>query len=130
MHPYTKELLDHCSDFSKNLLIETKDMYPFGAFISSSGQLHPLEMEFKKGIKNEIVINALHTYLTSEYKEGNILAYATVYEVDFQLSEQDSPQSAFAVDIESKYSDVPIYYFPFVINDEEVSFQAPFAVAR
>ncbi|MCT4581061.1 MAG: hypothetical protein N4A35_06550 [Flavobacteriales bacterium] len=132
MHNYTAELLNHCSEFAKELFEETADLYPFGAFISKVEQVHPLELEpeNKKSTKNGQVVDTLLNYLKPEFERKEILAYATVYEVTFQINEGEAPTNAFAVDIINSESEEPIFYYPYVIEDGLFIFEAPFAVKR
>ena len=131
MHIYTKELLEHCADFSKQLLKETKDLYPFGAFISKTGQLHPLELEKKNSIKNGEVVESLLKYLVSEMEQGEVLAYATTYEVQIKISEDSPISDAIAIEIVNVESEKePVFYIPYRINGDEVSFEEPFAVKK
>jgi len=132
MHQYTKELVDHCSDFSKELLHETKDFYPFGAFISKSEQVHPLELEpeDKDSTQNGQVVESLLKYLTSEFEKGEILAYATVFEVQFKIDDNSPKTDAFAIDIVNSETEEPIFYFPYARKNDEFSFKEPFAVKR
>jgi len=132
MNHYTKELIEHCSDFSKELLNETKDFYPFAAFVSKTGQIHPLELEpeDKNNTKNGQVIESLLKYLTSEVEKGEILAYATVFEVQFKLDDNSPKTDAFAVDVVNLESEEPIFYFPYTRKNDEFSFKEPFAVKR
>lgn len=132
MHKYTADLLNHCSEFAKELFEETGDLYPFGAFISKIEQVHPLELEpeNKKSTKNGQVVDNLLNYLIPEFQQKEILAYATVYEVTFQIKENEPPTNAFAVDIVNSQSEEPIFYYPYVIEDDLFIFEEPFAVRR
>lgn len=132
MHTYTKDLLEHCEEYAKELLKETLDFYPFGSFVSKAEQVHPLELEpeDKNSTKNGQVVESLLKYLTTEYEQKEVLAYATVYEVNYQL-EQDEPASqAFAIDITNSESEEPIFYFPYQVKGTSVVYQEPFAVKR
>ncbi len=132
MHKYTTDLITHCADFSKELLNETKDFYPFGAFISKIGQVHPLELEpeDKNSTQNGQVVNSLLKYLTTEFEKGEILAYATVYEVHFKLDDNSSKQDAFAIDIVNSESEEPVFYYPYTQKNDSFNFEEPFAVKR
>lgn len=132
MHNYTKELINHCSEFAKELFEETSDLYPFGAYISKIEQVHPLELEpeSKNSTKNGQVVDNLLNYLKPEFDKKEILAYATVYEVSFQLEEKQAPTNAFAIDIINSESEEPIFYYPYVIEDGLFIFEEPFAVKR
>lgn len=130
MQEYTKELLNHSSEYAKELLSETLDFYPFGAFISKAGQVHPLELEpeNKNSTKNGEVVDSLLKYLTAEFERGEILAYATVYEVQFQLEQDEPSTQAFAIKIVNSQSDEPIFYYPYEIKGTAISYDEPFAV--
>ncbi len=132
MQEYTKELIDHCSNFSKELLHETKDFYPFAAFISKTGQVHPLELEpeNKNSTKNGQVVEYLLKYLVEEFEKGEILAYATVFEVQFKIDADSPKMDAIAIDVVNSESEEPIFYYPYTRKNDEFSFKEPFAVRR
>lgn len=132
MHTYTKDLLDHCEEYAKELLKETLDFYPFGSFISKTEQVHPLELEpeDKNATKNGQVVDSLLKYLTAEFEQKEMLAYATVYEVQFQLNQDEPSSKAFAIDIVNSKSEEPIFYYPFQIKGTSIVYSEPFAVKR
>lgn len=130
MHQHTQELIDHCSEYAKKLLSETLDFYPFGAFVSKAEQIHPLELEpeDKNGTKNGEVVESLLKYLSSEYDKGEIIAYATVYEVQYQLEQDEPATNAIAIKIINKESNEPVFYYPYKVKGTSVVFESPFAV--
>lgn len=130
MHKFTADLLEHCEAFTKELLNETKDFYPFGAFVSKAEQVHPLELEpeNKNSTQNGQVVESLLKYLTNEYEAGEVIAYATVYEAQLKLAENEPEITAFAVEIINKESEEPTFYFPFEIKDNVVTYREMFAV--
>jgi hypothetical protein len=130
MHQHTLELIEHCSEYAKELLSETLDFYPFGAFVSKTGQVHPLELEpeNKNSTKNGEVVDSLLKYLITEFEKGEIIAYATVYEVEYQLNKDEPSNKAFAIKIINSASEEPMFYYPYSITGPSVDFKEPFAV--
>ncbi len=130
MHQHTQQLLDHCSEYAKELLSETLDLYPFGALVSKTEQVHPLELEpeNKNSTKNGEVVNSLLKYLITELEKGEIIAYATVYEEEYQLNKDEPTTKAFAVKIVNAELEEPMFYYPYTIKGTSVVFEEPFAV--
>ena len=48
MNTEIEDLMDHSIDYAQDLLDETLEFYPFGAWIDTKGGVHPLEFEFDK----------------------------------------------------------------------------------
>ncbi len=133
MDKVIQDILNHCEEYAKDLLNETKEFYPFGAFTDNSGQVHPLEFDVdKKNIpQNGKVINSLQRYCEGELEEGNILAYGLTYEVQLQIEENQPPIDAIAVDIvNTSEEDIPVFYFPFKVSEDKVEYDQGFAVKR
>lgn len=134
MSEYSKTIIDHSYDYAKELLEETKQCYPFGAFIDRAGQVHPLEfdVEGSKTIPdNETVRESLRKYCRTEYETGKILAWGLTYEASVVLKEGDEPIETLLMEIYSKEEDnLPYYHFPFKLTEDGVEFYEPFAVKR
>lgn len=134
MNTAVDKILDHSREYAKELLIDTGELYPFGAYIGVEGNAHPVEYEYDK--KNMptvgVVIEALSKYCETELKEGNILAYGLTYEASVQLEKDADFVDTFVIDITIKDgTDVPLYYYPYQISaNKTVTFDDPFAVKR
>ena len=46
MHEEIEKLIEHSFEYAQELIIDTKEFYPFGAYIDTIGNVHPLEFEF------------------------------------------------------------------------------------
>lgn len=127
----SKDLLDHCVEYAIDLLNETGEAYPFGGFIDTVGQVHPLEMEIDKKNIPTIgkVIEALSKYGEDELKEERIHAYAVTYEVAVAISE-DKSQDCIAIDIKHPSDPQPIFYLPFNKTEGQMEIGDVFAVER
>ena len=134
MSTHVQKILDHSSEYAKELLTETGELYPFGAFIGREGHVHPLEFDYdKKNMPtNEKVVETLTKYCREEMKEGKILAYGLTYEASVQLVEGGDFIETFTVDISTDEEErIPLYYYPYNIQEEgELVFGEPFAVKR
>ena len=135
MDKITQSIIDHSFEYAKDLLEDTGQCYPFGAFVDKDEVVHPLEFEItdKKNIpNNESVIWSLQKYCENEMAEGNIIAYGLTYEADVQLEEGAKSIETIAIDISNKEAETtPIYYFPYqIINEGNVKFGETFAVKR
>lgn len=134
MNTAVDKILEHSREYAKELLIDTGELYPFGAYIGLEGNAHPVEYEYDK--KNMptvgVVIEALSKYCETELKEGNILAYGLTYEASVQLEKDADFVDTFVIDITIKDgTDVPLYYYPYQISaNKTVTFDDPFAVKR
>lgn len=134
MNTAVDKILEHSREYAKELLIDTGELYPFGAYIGVEGNAHPVEYEYDK--KNMptvgVVIEALSKYCETELKEGNILAYGLTYEASVQLEKDADFVDTFVIDITIKDgTDVPLYYYPYQISaNKTVTFDDPFAVKR
>lgn len=135
MDTITKKIIDHSVEYAKNLLMDTGQCYPFGAFVDNAEIVHPLEFEItdKKNIpNNESVIWSLHKFCESEMKAGKIIAFGLTYEASVQL-EVDKPSiDTIIIDIVDRYdSDIPFFHYPFEkMDDSTINFGEPFAVKR
>jgi len=131
----TQKIIDHSFEYAKNLLEDTGQCYPFGAFVDNSGIVHPLEfvIEDKKNVpNNETVIGALKTYCETEFQEKRIKAYGLTYEASVQLEVGSENIDTIAIDMTDSTGEVlPVYYFPYTIKKEgTIEFGETFAVSR
>ena len=116
-----EKLLEHSVEYATNLLVETGESYPFGAFADTIGNVHPLEMEIdtKKVPTIGQVIENLTGYCEGEMKASKMNGYALAYEVQLQLEENAEPTDAIAFDIKhSQQDEVAMFYLPFSISSD------------
>ena len=117
-----EKLLTHSVEYATELLEETGESYPFGAFADTIGNVHPLEMEIdtKKVPTIGQVIDNLTGYCEGEMKASKMTGYALAYEVKLQLEEDADAIDAIAFDIKHAEADeVDLYYLPFTITPEK-----------
>lgn len=128
------KILEHSQEYARELLIDTGELYPFGAYIGVEGNIHPVEYEYDK--KNMptvgVVIEALTKFCDTEMKEGKIQAYGLTYEASVQLKKDADFVDTFVIDITTKdETEVPLYYYPYHISaNKTVKFEEPFAAKR
>ena len=124
-------MLDHCEEYASDLLKETGECYPFGAFIDTVGQVHPLEMEVddKNMPTIEKVVQTLEKYCKTEMAEKRIRGYAVTYEVEIALSETEKKE-CIAIDIVHQNEVAPLFYLPFTKSELGVGVEEVFAVKR
>jgi hypothetical protein len=134
MNTYTQKIIDHSIEYAKDLLTDTGQCYPFGAYVDNSGIVHPLEFEIdKKNVpNNETVISGLKKYCEAELQEHRIKSYGITYEANVQLEADSDNINTIAIDIvDISYEILPIYYFPYTFdNNGIVEFGDAFAVKR
>lgn len=135
MNSEIEKLLEHSIEYATDLLSETGECYPFGAFIDTIGNVHPLEMEVtdtKNMPKIGQVIEALTIYCEGELAEKKLKAYALSYEVQLQLEEGAAPTDAIAFDMKHcEESNIDLYYLPFTVGaDKKATIGTVFAVKR
>lgn len=117
-----EKLLEHSVEYATDLLTETGESYPFGAFADTIGNVHPLEMEIdkKKLPNNGQVVNSLTLYCEGEMKASKQRGYAIAYEVSLQLAPDADPTDAIAFDIKHvEEDDLPVFYLPFTVGDDK-----------
>ncbi len=134
MNTSIQKIIDHSFEYANDLLTDTGQCYPFGAYVDNAGIVHPLELEIdKKNIpNNETVIEGLNKYCETELQEKRITAYGITYEAGVQLEVDSDTINTIAIDIIDSSDEVPpVYYFPYTIDKEEtVEFGEAFAVNR
>lgn len=115
MDDLLKKLLDHSVEYATELLVETGEAYPFGAYIDLADNVHPLEMEFdpKNMPKVGKVMEALTKYCSEEMAENRMKAWCLSYEVKIALSEsQETEAIAFEMTHPSE-KNIPKFYLPY-----------------
>jgi hypothetical protein len=128
------KILDHSFAYAQELLYDTKEFYPFGAYIDSIHNVHPLE--FDPDSKNQpqvkTVLESLTKYCESEIAEGNMLSFGMTYEAELLLEEGAQPVKCIAIDVKDKdNTENPIFYQSYSIDEDgELSFGEKFAVKR
>lgn len=129
-----EKLLEHSVEYATDLLNETGECYPFGAFIDTIGNVHPLEMEVtdtKNMPKIGQVIEALTIYCEGELKASKLKGYALAYEVQLQLEEGAEPIDAIAFDMKHIEQEmIDFYYLPFTTKDKKAELGTIFAVKK
>ena len=135
MDKLIQTIIDHSYEYASDLLKDTGQCYPFGAFLDRAGIVHPLEFEItdKKNIpNNESVIWSLKKYCNTEMEKGSSIGYGITHEAAVLLKEGADNIETIAIDIVlANYDEVPVYYFPYEIKSEgDVDFGEPFAVKR
>ena len=122
MNKEVKILLDHCRNYAEDLLMETGELFPFGALTDQNGMTHHREYEIDKSNipSNGEIMDILLGYFRKEFEEGRAKAFALAFEASVQLDE-NSRTDAIAVDIRHRdENDLPVYYFPFRIVEKDL----------
>jgi hypothetical protein len=134
MNSETQKIIDHSFEYAKELLEETGEFYPFGAYLDKSGQVHPLEFELdKKNMPtNGQVIEGLTTYCREEMEKGKITAYGITFDAGVQMQKGEDAIDTVAIDITLSSGETePVYYFPYEVTETgKVVFGEAFAVKR
>ncbi len=128
------KIIEHCTEYAQDLLQDTSQCYPFGAFVDKAGIVHPLEFDLESSEStpnNETVVNSLKLYCNKELKEGRIIAYGITFEADVQLEEGKDPVETISIDIvTNEEKALPVYYFPYSLSEGELTYKEAFAVKR
>ena len=134
MHPEINKIADHCFEYAKQLLTETGEFYPFGAFVGKQGRVHPLEFDIEnnKIPNNGKVIEALAKYCNTELEASNINGFGLAYEVNLKLTEDADYTDAIAVEITHiSEKNIPVFYLPYSVKkDLSIAFSTAFAVLK
>ena len=134
MNAEIEDLIDHSIDYAQDLLDETLEFYPFGAWIDTKGGVHPLEFEFdKKQMPTvEKVLYELKKYCDSEMEVNKMKAFCLTYESELILEQDEPSVKCISLDIVHKdEKDVPNFYVPYTINDnQDIIYQELFGVKK
>lgn len=127
-------LLDHCKNYASDLLMESGELFPFGALTDARGRTHhrEVEVDLKNIPSNGEIIEALETYFKDQMENHDALGYAVACEARVQLDEHNTTDSV-AIDIRYKDDpDLPMFYLPFAYkaDKDHVEFGSLFAVKR
>jgi hypothetical protein len=116
MNEELKKLLDHSVEYATELLTETGECYPFGAYIDTVGNVHPLELEIDPKNVPQIgkVVDSLDKYCKAEMTENRMRGYCLSYEVKVQLSESKSTDAICFDLVHTEEKDIPKFYLPFL----------------
>ena len=130
----TEKIIDHSLEYATELLEDTGEFYPFGAYLGNEGVVHPLEYEFdKKNMPtNGQVIDWLEKFCKEELENKHIKAYCITYDVTIQLEEDKPAIDAVCFDITNPAEpDTPLFYIPYKIDKQDKAvFEEMFAVKR
>ena len=125
-----KKMLDHSVEYATELLMETGQSYPFGAYLDRIG-VHPLEMEIDEKNVPQIgkVIEVLTNYCSEELANEKILGYCLSYEVKVQLDDKTTTDAiAFELHHKSE-NDLPKFFLPYKpVGEKQVELGELFAV--
>lgn len=127
-----QKLLDHCVEYATELLTETGEAYPFGGFIDTIGNVHPMEMEIQKSNVPNIgkVVETLSKFGDVEMEGKRFRGYAVTYEAEVNFSDADK-KDCIAIDIKHIEEETPVFYLPFEKGEEgQIKIGELFAVKR
>lgn len=122
MNEETDKLLEHAVEYASELLTETGEAYPFGAFIDTIGNVHPLEMEIDKKNVPTIgkVVEGLTLYCKKEVEENRMRGYALAYEVAVKLTADEPESDAIAFELHHIELEQPLnFYLSFKTNADK-----------
>jgi hypothetical protein len=134
MNPDIEKIIDHSIEYAQDLIEGTLEFYPFGAFIDTIGNVHPLEFEFdaKKMPQVEQVLSSLKEYCEKELEGGKMNAFGLIFESELVLEEGKEAVKCITIDIKHKdEADVPTFYQSYTIEEEnEVVYSDVFGVKK
>ncbi|MFK8039518.1 MAG: hypothetical protein AB8B74_14590 [Crocinitomicaceae bacterium] len=113
MHEEIQKIIDHSFEYAQDLLIDTKEFYPFAANIDTIGNVHPLEFEFdpKKMPQVGEVLDSLTKYCETEMSEGRMHAYGLCFEANLKLEENGPIETCIGLKVKHKTErDLPDFY--------------------
>ncbi len=132
MNEEVQKMIDHSFEYAQELIIDTKEFYPFGAYIDTIGNVHPLEFEYnpKKMPTVGTVLDHLKKYCENEIAEEKMRGYALTFEAELQLEENEPKKTCIGLEITHvEEQDLPAFYQPYTINEEGTpDFETVFAV--
>ena len=121
MNPDIESIIDHSIEYAQDLIEGTLEFYPFGAYIDTIGNVHPLEFEInpKKMPKVEEVLESLTGYCEGEMADGKMHAYGLTFESELVLEEGADAVKCISIDIKHKDEpNVPMFYQSYTIEEE------------
>jgi hypothetical protein len=109
---------------AEKLLIEQKEFYPFGASIDCKDILIPSGFFGGDDFPlSENVVNSLGEYFEKQLQQGAIKAYAVTYDVQVTNKKFTTPIDAVTIRIiHQDNENIIVYYFPYNIENEKVTF--------
>lgn len=132
MHEEIVKIIDHSFEYAQELLIDTKEFYPFGAYIDTIGNVHPLEFEFnpKKMPQVGEVLDSLTKYCETEMAEKRMHAYGLTFEAQIKLTENEAAKNCIGLLIKHNIEEnIPAFYQSYDFdNDHQPIFGEIFAV--
>lgn len=131
MNEINEKLLEHCDEYATDILKDTGECYPFGAYIDTIDNVHPLEMEFdpKNMPKVGAVLEGLEKYCKDEIAANRMKAYAICCEAAVDLTEEESLTTV-CIDITNPTEETPLFYLPYKTSELGTGVQELFAVKR
>ncbi len=133
MHEEIEKLVEHSFEYAQELLVDTKEFYPFGAFIDTIGNVHPLEFEYdpKNMPQVKTVLESLTSYCETEMAENRMHAYGLTFEAELQMEENGPQETCIGLTVKHETEqDLPDFYQVYTFNDEAPEFGEIFAVKR
>jgi hypothetical protein len=134
MHEEIVKILDHSFEYAQELLEDTKEFYPFGAFIDTIGNVHPLEYEYnpKKMPQVGEVLEALTKYCEEEMAEKRMHAYGLTFEANVKIAENEPEKTCIGIQVKHiTEKNLPDFYQPYAFDaDKKPTFEAVFAVEK
>jgi len=131
MNPEVQKMIDHSFEYAQEILIDTKEIYPFGAFIDTIGNVHPLEFDYNPKQMPTVgkVMESLKTYCDGEIAASRVKGYALAFEAELTLEENKPAKTCIGIKLTHiEESNIPDFYMPFTNNESTVEFDAIFAV--
>ena len=134
MNADIEKIIDHSIEYAQDLIEGTLEFYPFGAFIDTIGNVHPLEFEFdtKKMPQVQEVIDGLEKYCKNQMEQGKMHAYGLIFESELVLEADSDAVKCISIDCQHKdEKDIPLFYQSYTISEEnDVSYSDVFGVKR
>lgn len=121
MNADLQTILSLSLEYAVDMLEESSELHPFGAFTDNQGQVHPIEMEIDKNNipTNGKVIETLWNLCMEEMEAKRITAFGITIESALKFSEDEESQDVIVVLPKHKTEeDLPAYCTPFTISKE------------
>ena len=132
MNEEVQKMIDHSFEYAQELITDTKEFYPFGAFIDTIGNVHPLEFDFNPKQMPTVgkVLESLSAYCEGEIEAKKMRGYALTFEAELQLEEDQPAKTCIALEIKHiEEASIPSFYQPFSLDDNNTPlFEDIFAV--